>query len=114
MSRFGCLILLMTAAVMLAGCKKAPPPTAESIASRRPPSPYANTPPPAIVIADSGDVNANLANLSQALRKYIAGSHRMPTNFDDFLAKSGVQPPPAPVGQKYVVQGQVIVLAKDK
>lgn len=96
---------------VLAGCKKAPPPTAEALASRRPPSPYETSAPPPIIIADSGDVNANLNQLSLALRKYIAGSHRLPKDFDDFVAKSGVQPPPPPSGKRYLIQGQVIVLA---
>jgi hypothetical protein len=95
---------------VLAGCNKAPPPTAEALASRRPPSPYDTSAPPPIVVPDSGDANANLDQLSMALRKYIAGAHRVPKDFDDFLAKSGVQPPPAPAGKKYVLQGQAIAL----
>jgi hypothetical protein len=34
----------------------------------------------------------------------------MPKDFDDFLAKSGVQPPPPPAGKKYAIHGQVIAL----
>jgi hypothetical protein len=108
MRRFAVSILLVAA--LVAGCKKAPAPTAESLASRRPPSPYDTGAPPPIVVPDSGDVNANLGQLSLALRKYIAGTHRLPKDFDDFVAKSGVQPPPPPVGKKYAIQGQVIAL----
>ena len=60
---------------------------------------------------DSGSSEANLNQLSVALRKYIAGTHSLPKDFNDFLAKSGVQPPPAPAGKKYVIQGQVVALA---
>lgn len=67
--------------------------------------------PQPIVIPDSGSPEANLNQLSIALRKYIAGSHSLPKDFDDFLAKSGVQPPPPPPGKKYMIQGPVVVLA---
>ena len=108
MRRFAGSIVLLV--FILAGCKKAPPPTAEALASRRPPSPYDTAAPPPVVIPDSGDVNANLDQLSLALRKYIAGSHRLPKDFEDCVAKSGVQPPPLPAGKRYLIQGQVIVL----
>jgi hypothetical protein len=68
------------------------------------------TPDP-IVVPDAGSPEANLNQLSAALRKYIAGSHSLPKDFNDFLAKSGVQPPPPPAGKQYVIQGQVIALA---
>jgi hypothetical protein len=64
--------------------------------------------PEPIVVPDSGSPDANL---SQLLRKYIAGSRSLPKDFNDFLAKSGVQPPPPPAGKKYVMQGQVIALS---
>jgi len=62
-------------------------------------------------VPDSGSPDANLSQLSLALRKYIAGSRSLPKYFNDFLAKSGVQPPPPPAGKKYVMQGQVIALS---
>lgn len=92
------------------GCKKQQPPSAESLERHRPPTFNSETAPPPIVVADSGDTQANLNQLSTALRKYIAGSHRMPKDFDDFLARSGVQPPPAPPGKKYMIQGPAVVL----
>ena len=67
--------------------------------------------PEPIVVPDNGSTQANLNQLSLALRKYIAGSHIMPKDFDDFLAKSGVQPPPPPAGKKYVIQGPNVALA---
>ena len=68
-------------------------------------------PPQPIVVPDNGSPEANLTQLSLALRKYIAGSHSVPKDFNDFLAKSGVQPPPPPAGKKYVVQGSAVALA---
>jgi hypothetical protein len=64
-----------------------------------------------IVVPDSGSTEANLNQLSRAMRKYIAGSRSLPKDFNEFLAKSGVQPPPPPPGKKYVIQGQVVALA---
>lgn len=93
------------------GCKKASPPTAESLARHGPPSMNAGKAPEPIVLPDSGSPEANLNQLSLALRKYIAGTRSLPKDFNDFLAKSGVQPPPPPAGKKYVIQGQVVALA---
>jgi len=67
--------------------------------------------PEPIVLPDGGSPEANLYQLSHALRKYIAGSRSLPKDFSDFLAKSGVQPPPPPAGKRYVIQGQVVALA---
>ena len=60
---------------------------------------------------DGGSTEANLNQLSHALRKYVAGARSVPKDFNDFLVKSGVQPPPPPAGKKYVIQGQVVALA---
>lgn len=108
-ARVGLVTLL--AVTFAVACNKAPPPTAESLARHGPPSIPSGAAPEPIVVPDSGNPEVNLRQLSIALRKYIAGSHRMPKDFDDFLAQSGVQPPPPPTGKKYVIQGQVIVLA---
>jgi hypothetical protein len=67
--------------------------------------------PEPIVVPDSGSPEGNLNQLSRALRKYVAGSRSLPKDFNDFLAKSGVQPPPPPAGKKYVIQGLVVALA---
>lgn len=107
--RFG--LALVLAAASITACKKVPPPTAESLARHGPHAMDEGTPPEPIVVPDGGSREANLSELSSALRRYIAGSHQIPKDFDDFLAKSGVQPPAPPAGKKYVIQGQVIVLA---
>ena len=108
-SRVGLTILLTMISVL--ACKKAPPPTAESLARHGPPSMNSGAAPDPIVVPDGGSSEANLNQLSLALRKYIAGSHSLPKDFNDFLAKSGVQPPPPAPGKKYVIQGAVVVLA---
>jgi len=105
----GISLLLVVGSVT--ACKKAPPPTAESLARHGPHAMDEGAPPETIVLPDAGSPEANLNQLSSALRKYIAGSHRMPKDFEDFVAKSGVQPPPPPAGKRYVIQGQVVALA---
>ena len=104
------LALLLAVASLLA-CKKAPQPTAESLARHGPPSMNQGAAPEPIVVPDGGSSEANLDQLSHALRKYVAGSRSVPKDFNDFVVKSGVQPPPPPAGKKYVIQGQVIALA---
>ncbi|HEY5912814.1 MAG TPA: hypothetical protein VJA21_19655 [Verrucomicrobiae bacterium] len=64
------------------------------------------------VIADTGDVNATVQQLTQALRDYVVRSRSVPKNFEDFAAKSQVQFPPAPDGKRYAIQGQTVVLVK--
>ena len=68
--------------------------------------------PPATgaVIADSGDVNATLGQLSLELRKYVVRTRSVPKNFEEFIAKSHVQAPAAPPGKKYAIQKQAVVL----
>jgi hypothetical protein len=108
-NRLGLAILLPLTSVL--ACKRAPAPTAESLARHGPPSMNAGRTPEPIVVPDGGSTEANLNQLSIALRKYIAGTHSVPKDFNDFLAKSGVQPPPAPPGKKYVIQGPAVGLA---
>lgn len=103
-------LALALVATCVAACNKVPPPTAESLARHGPPLLATGAPEP-IVVPDAGSPEANLNQLSSALRKYIAGAHRVPKDFEDFLAKSGVQPPPPPAGKKYMIQGAVITLA---
>jgi hypothetical protein len=103
------LAILLAVTCVLA-CNKAPLPTAESLARHGPPSVNPGVGPEPIVVPDSGSTEGNLNQLSLALRKYIAGARSLPKDFNDFLAKSGVQPPPPPAGKKYVIQGQVVAL----
>jgi len=105
-------LALLLAVTSVLACKKAPPPpTAESLARHGPPSMNQGTATEPIVVPDGGSTEANLNQLSHALRKYVAGSRSVPKDFNDFVVKSGVQPPPPPAGKKYVIQGQVIALA---
>ena len=69
-------------------------------------------PAKAAVIADTGDVDATLGQLSLELRKYVVGTRSVPKNFEEFVAKSHVQVPPPPAGKKYAIKDQAVVLVK--
>jgi hypothetical protein len=120
-----CAALL--AVTLAAGCSKRKPATAtdtatnaaqadpSAVAPAAPPSrgPGPTPPPPkAAVIADSGNVDATLNQLSLELRKYVVRTRSVPKDFEDFIAKSGVRAPAAPAGKKYAIQDQVVVLVK--
>ena len=120
------LSAILLAVALTAGCSKHQPAAsaypaanaaqaeASAVASAAPPSPRGpgSIPAPATsaVIADSGDVNATLGQLSLELRKYVVRTRSVPKNFEEFLAKSHMQPPAAPPGKKYAIQRQEIVL----
>jgi hypothetical protein len=119
------LPLLLGMALAAGGCSKHQPvagtnsATNADLSPSTPGAPYgprgsapAPPPPAAAVIADSGDVNATLSQLSLELRKYVVRTHIVPKDFDDFIARSRVQAPPPPAGKKYAIQAQAIVLVK--
>ncbi len=68
--------------------------------------------PTGTVIADSGDINAILSQLSLELRKYVVGTRSVPKDYEEFAAKSHVQAPPPPAGKKYAIKDQAVVLVK--
>ena len=75
------------------------------------PAPMPYTPLP-VAAPDNGDVNATLQQLSRELRKYVVTTRSVPKSFEEFVAKSHAQVPPAPEGKKYAIQGHVVVLVK--
>ena len=60
----------------------------------------------------NGDMNAVLEQLSLDLRRYVVTTRSVPKTFEEFVAKSHAQVPPAPAGKKYIIQKQAIVLVK--
>jgi hypothetical protein len=118
---------LLAAVILAAGCSKRKPAAgtdtatnaaqaeASAVAPAAPPTrgPGPMAPParPA-VIANTGDMNATLNQLSLELRRYVIRTRSVPKNFEDFVAKSQVQVPAAPAGQKYAIQDQAVVLVK--
>jgi hypothetical protein len=122
---FGALLLV---AALAAGCKKqGPEPSAGEASNAAPPdqsapaaaaarSPGAPVPqtytPAKIAAPESSDMSATLNQLSLELRKYVVSTRSVPKNFEEFVAKSHIQVPPAPAGKKYVIQGQAVALVK--
>jgi hypothetical protein len=117
MSRFVACLLL---AALPVACKRHTTPVAEATApsaEAAPPSPRApgflkETSGP-IVVSDTGNVDATLAQLSLELRRYVLGTRSVPKSFAEFAAKSGLQAPPPPSGNKYAIRGHEVVLVKE-
>jgi len=70
----------------------------------------AQAPAAPVIVADQGDVNANLQQMTLELRRFVVSTRSVPKDFDDFVARSHAQFPPAPAGKKYRIQDQAIVL----
>lgn len=69
-------------------------------------------PAPNVVVPDTGDMNKTLGALSLEVRKYVVRTRKAPKTFEEFVAQSNIQIPPAPPGKKYAIQNQVVVLVK--
>lgn len=117
-----CTLTLLVAVTLAAGCKKrepaagansTPPTSATSEAGppTRGPDPVAAS-PATVVIPENGDSSAILRQLSLELRKYVLRTKSAPKTFEEFIANSHVQAPPAPVGKQYAIQSGAVVLAK--
>jgi hypothetical protein len=63
-----------------------------------------------IAAPENGDMSATLQQLSLELRKYVVSTRSVPKDFEEFVAKSHVQIPPAPAGKKYLIQAHAVVL----
>lgn len=70
------------------------------------------TTPRTAVISDAGSIDATLVQLTSELRDYVLHTRSVPKNFEEFVAKSGVQAPAPPPGQKYAIQKKAVVLVK--
>jgi len=70
------------------------------------------TTPPAPVVSDAGNIDATLTQLTPELRNYALHTRSVPKNFEEFIAKSGVQAPAPPAGKKYAIQKKAVVLVK--
>jgi hypothetical protein len=110
------LLLLLLLAGVAVSCGKQQPgagaglPTAPP--SPRGPGPMSESSTNPVVIAESGDINATLQQLTQELRDYVVRTRSIPKSFEEFIAKSQVRFPPPPDGKKYAIEGQTIVLSK--
>ena len=121
-----CALLLVGA--LAVGCRKHEPATGAGTAtnaaaldqaadpSSAPPSPRGPGPmpatPPATIVSDAGNIDATLSQLTSELRRYVLHTRSVPRDFEEFIAKSGVQAPAPPAGKKYAIQKRAVVLVK--
>ena len=126
-SRCGLCALLLVSA-LAAGCGKhergpgagaatdAAPFDQSAVSSSAPPSPRGPGPmastPTTTVVSDAGNIDAILSQLTSELRIYVLHTRSVPRNFEEFIAKSGVQAPSPPPGKKYAIQKKAVVLVK--
>lgn len=119
---------LPLAAALAVGCSKQQPAAganattnaaqadASAVAPAAPPSPRGPGPmattPTTTVVPDTGNIDATLGQLTSELRKYVVHTRSVPKNFEEFIAKSGVQAPSPPAGKKYAIQNRAVVLVK--
>ncbi len=68
--------------------------------------------PTTTVVSDAGNIDAILSQLTSELRTYVLHTRSVPRNFEEFIAKSGVQAPSPPPGKKYAIQKKAVVLVK--
>src|ERR1035437_10033683 len=122
------LCALLLVAALAAGCGKHEPAPGDGTAtnaapldqaavpSSAPPSPRGPGPMPATpamaVVSDAGNIDATLSQLTSELRNYVLHTRSVPKNFEEFIAKSGVQAPSPPPGKKYAIQKRAVVLVK--
>jgi hypothetical protein len=120
LKRYVCVWLLLVAA-LATSCKKHGPsnaapadpsePAAAGVRSPGAPVPIAYA-PATIAASEDSDMSATLQQLTHELRKYVVSTRSVPKSFEEFIAKSHVQTPPAPAGKKYKIQGHAVVLVK--
>jgi hypothetical protein len=116
-----CLFWLLLVAAVAAGCKKQetdpgnPAAATDQMppASPRGPGPGTDMPTNPVVIADTGNLDATLRQLTQELRDFVVRTRSVPKSFDDFASRAQLRFPPAPSGKKYAIQGQAVVLVND-
>ena len=70
------------------------------------------TTPTTAVVSDAGNIDSTLGQLTSELRRYVLHTRNVPKNFEEFIAKSGVQAPSPPPEKKYAIQKRAVVLVK--
>lgn len=64
--------------------------------------------------AASTYADANLAELTRELRRWIVATKKRPTSFEDFVANAKITAPPAPAGKKYSLSKEMRVELVDR
>ena len=98
-----CIGMLGSALVVLPGCSKNETAT--------PSQGMATQGTPIVVDTNSG---VDLAEINRELKRWMVANQKVPSSFEDFVAKSKVTIPPAPVGKKYVLSKEMRVMLMDR
>ena len=64
--------------------------------------------------AASTYADANLAQLTRDLRRWIVKTKQRPASFEEFAASAGVAVPEPPAGRKYVISKEMRVILADR
>src|SRR6187551_841366 len=60
--------------------------------------------------ATSTYADANLAELTRELRRWVVTTREKPASFEDFATKAKIKVPPAPAGKKYALSSEMRVI----
>jgi len=123
--RVFCLLLLASAAVLVAGCgkKSGTPPAGQTPPVQSTQSTTEATAPVSTVNSQSPGPATNVAApnatpdlnaLNMALRQWLMRNRRTPANFEEFAATAGVTIPPPPAGKKYAITKRMEVVLVDR
>ncbi|HEV2692626.1 MAG TPA: hypothetical protein VG347_06980 [Verrucomicrobiae bacterium] len=102
------------ATVVFSGCSKKQPPAAAvtqtDVQSSNPAAnPVYNRPVTPTVVTAANDGEPDLKQMTHSLRSWIARTHIVPKNFEDFVAQANMQFSPAPAGKKYVIGKHMVI-----
>lgn len=114
------LTIMCGMALLLTGCgRKADAPL--------PPQPEAHAPVPvavstvtnsttreALALPPGANLDAELAQLTRELRKWIVRHQRPPGSFEEFAASAPFQVPAAPAGKKFAISKQMRVVVVNR
>jgi len=112
-----CAGLVCATLLLAAGCRKqaqspTPPAPAPQDTNASQPAPAApntavNSQP--VPSATATNATVDLRELNGELLSWILQNHRRPASFEEFAASSGIQIPPPPRGEKYIINSRGLI-----
>ena len=114
------LTIICGLALLLTGCGRktdAPLPPAPETHAPVPETVSAvsnSTPREALTLPPGANLDAELAQLTRELRKWIVRHQRPPGSFEEFTASAPFQVPAAPAGKKFAISKQMRVVVVNR
>ena len=107
-------VALIAGVLVSAGCSKkqsvAATPTPPTVQDTNPAaSPVYTRPAATTIVAATAAGEPDLKQMTRSLRGWIARTHIVPKNFEDFVTQANLQFPPPPTGKKYVIGKRMMV-----